>query len=93
MRTHHHKGAQGTFKQQHPTTLYKCILHVMYKSLYHQICLKDFFPPPTRSDAFLSFLTATIRVLKALYNKQPRNNTYQQYNNQFYLIVLSMYIF
>ena len=41
------------FIEVYPTTLYKCILHVyMYKSLYHQIRLKDFFPLPPRSDAF-----------------------------------------
>ena len=51
---------QFYFLEVYPTTLYKYILHVyMDKSLYHQIRLKDFFPPPQpttiRSDAFLSF--------------------------------------
>ena len=72
MRTHHHKGAQGTLQQQpkhtfqpynnqfyflevYPTTLCKCIYVYVYKSLYHQICLKDIFPPLTTSDVFLSF--------------------------------------
>ena len=69
MRTHHHKGAQSALQQQHRNNtiqpynnqFYFSEVNVsymstyMYKSLYHQIRLKDFFPPPTKSDAFLSF--------------------------------------